>query len=720
MKRKYVKTPTVYQMEATECGAASLAMITAYYGKHIPLDKLRIDTGVSRDGCKASKILKGARKHGFDADGYSMGIEALKDDVALPCIIHWNFNHFVVFEGIKGGHAYINDPASGRRRLTMEELDDGFTGVTLTFKPNGDFVKEKNRNSILFFAMKMLKGQGFSMLYMLLVGLVLVVPGIILPVLTRIFIDDILVLGNTDWIRIIIVSMLAAALFQAGFGYYRQNLLIKLQNKLSVISTYKFLFHLFRLPMAFFDQRFSGDLSSRVTNSDEVSNFLITDFIENVLNIFVSVIYLALLFMYSWQLALIGVATVAVNLTVMKLSSDYMSRSIMKLQQDTGTMFGVMLGGINIITTLKAAGVENRYAARVLGHHAKTATKTQEHGKLMQIVNSIPEVTTQICNILVLIVGGVLVINGSITAGMLVAFNTLLGSFMKPTGELMGFAQKLQKAKADMARVEDILNYEQDEIYQTNEKRVVSFEKLSGALKLDKVAFGYSRLEKPLINDLEIEVKPGRSIAVVGASGSGKSTVSKLISGLYCPWEGTVYFDGIPKNEIPPEILNSSISTVSQEISLFAGSVKENITMWNRSVRDYDIVRAAKDACIHDTITKKPGAYDYMLTEGGKNMSGGQRQRLEIARALVTNPTILVMDEATSALDAVVEKEIIDNIKRRACTCIVVAHRLSTIRDCDEIIVTEKGQVVQRGTHDELAKAEGHYQRLMQTGGKAV
>lgn len=715
MKQQYRKTPTVYQMEGTECGAASLSMIMGYYGKHIPLDKLRVDTGVSRDGCRASKIIQGARKYGFDAQGQRMGIEALKKDAVTPCIIHWNFNHFVVYEGVQNNHAYINDPAQGRRRLTMQELDEGFTGIVLLFTPNQSFTKTKNKGTLLSFAKTRLKGQGLPILCLVLLGLLLAFPGLILPVFSRVFIDDILGAGKTGWLKPLITAMIGTALFQAAFTYYRKHILMGLQNKLSLLSAHSFLSHMFRLPMSFYDQRYTGDLAQRVSNNDSVCEFLVGDLAENVLNLIVSVFYLILLLSYSPLLTVIGLVTIALNFAVMKLTSDTMSRSIMKMQQDEGGMIGVILSGINIITTLKAAGVESRYASRVLGHYAKTATKKQQHGKLMQIVNAVPEITNQICNILVLMFGGMLVINGSMTAGMLIAFNTMLSAFMAPVNDMIGFVQKIQQVKADMNRVDDILHYEQDEIYRQETKREVGTEKLSGKIELQDISFGYSRLEKPLIEGFNFKLPSGSSIAFVGASGSGKSTVAKVISGLYLPWSGSIVVDRTLLSKVSPEIINCSVSTVSQEISLFSGTVRDNITMWNKTIRDEDVIQAAKDACIHDAITKKPGAYEYPLTEGGRNVSGGQRQRLEIARALVTNPTILVMDEATSALDAITEKEIVDNIKRRGCTCIIVAHRLSAIRDCDEIIVMDAGKIVQRGSHNQLVQMPGHYQKLIST-----
>lgn len=713
MKNKYAKTPTIYQMEATECGAASLAMIMAYYGCYIPLEKMRIETGVSRDGCNAKNILKAARKFGLEVKGYQKSLKSLLE-IEPPCIIHWNFNHFVVYEGKKGNNYYINDPAMGRRKLTVEDLDDAFTGIVLTFKKTENFQKSRKKSSLLAFIRTRLKGQYSAIAALLCVGLLLVFPGLLIPVFSQVFIDDILLGGNNNWMAALLAIMIFTMLFQSGLTYYRGIILQKLQNKMSMISAHTFLSHMFRLPMGFFDQRYAGDLAQRVENNNTVNNFLAGELAETVLNIIVAVFYLILLIGYSPLLTLIGVAAIAVNIVVVKLSSDFVETSTMKQQQDQGKLIGAIFAGLNITSTLKASGAENEYISRILGYYAKTIRLEQKLGKVQQVINAIPEVFGSIANVLVLMAGGILVINGNMTSGMLVAFTSLLSSFTAPVNKLVQFMQKIQTLKADMSRVEDIMKYEQDGKFLENGEKVSMNTKLTGEVELDSISFGYSILEEPLVKDFSFHLKTGNSIAFVGASGCGKSTVSKIVSGLYLPWSGEVRMDGIPVKNIPKEILSSSVSTVSQDITLFSGTIRDNLTMWNSTILEEDMINAAKDACIHDVITKKAGAYDYVLNEGGTNLSGGQRQRLEIARALVTNPTILIMDEATSALDPLVEKKIIDNIKRRGCTCVIVAHRLSAIRDCDEIIVMDKGRIVQRGTHDSLSREPGHYQKLIQ------
>ena len=699
-------------MEATECGAASLAMILGYYGKYLPLEQLRIETGVSRDGCNMKNIMRAGRKLGMEVHGYRKELDGLFE-MPVPCIIHWNFNHFVVWEGRKGNDGYINDPAVGRRKLTVEDIDGSFTGVVMTFKPTESFTKSGRPESLFSFLWERMKKEGNAIAALIVLGLFLVIPGIIVPAFSRIFVDDILVGGNDDWMLQLVIAMLGIALMKFFLIFYRGILLQRLQKKMILTEAREFLHHMLRLPISFFSQRFAGDLSQRVQNNNNVIFFLTGDLAESLLNCLVMLFYLVVLFLYSPRLTLIGLVVVIINLFVMYRSSKFIKDMSMKSQQDQSKLVGSLFAGISITSTLKASGTESEYVSRLLGFHAKVVELEQSMGLRQESLNAIPQVTQNILDILLLAVGGMMVINGELTIGTLIAFTGLLSSFAEPIGVLAGFIQKIQTTRSDIARVNDIVKYKEDEKFDESEYVPLSSQ-LVGHVTLSKVAFGYDILKDPLVEDFSFDLKPGRSIAFVGASGSGKSTVAKLCSGLYAPWSGEVLFDGIPVKKIPPEVLASSVSIVSQEINLFTGTVRDNLTMWNKYIMNEDILQTAKDACIHDYITTLPGSYDYELAEGGGNLSGGQKQRIEIARALVTYPSVLIMDEATSALDPVTEKEILDNIKRRGCSCIIVAHRLSAIRDCDEIIVMDQGKIVQRGTHEELARVEGHYSRLIQ------
>lgn len=705
--KNYAKTPTVFQMEVTECGAASLAMIFAYYGKYIPLEKMRVETGVSRDGVTAKYIMRAAKKYGFECHGYRKELEQLLQ-MPVPSIIHWNFNHFVVFEGIKGEYVYLNDPAVGHRKLTMQELDDGFSGVVLTFAPTDSFEKEKKQSTLLPFIRTRLQGRMSVLFKLLYIGILIFFPGLVLPVLSQTFIDDVLCNGYRDWLTKILVFMGCSILFKTILMYYRSLLLQKLKSIMSIVSGKQFLTHMFHLPITFFDQRDTGDLVSRMENNTDVVNFLSGEFAETALNILIACFYLIILFLYSWQMTMVGIANIAICVVVVLISNKTVMESTIKMQLTGGKLYGAVCAGLSITDTIKASGVETEYSTRIMGHQAKNATLDQKLNRFQQLVSSIPDAVGQISDVALLLIGGYLVIRGDLTVGMLTAYNSLFDSFCAPINSVVNFIHSLQKTKSNIRRVEDIEKYEEDSIYQTNSE-VEQYRKLSGEVVLDGISFGYSRLKPALIEDFCFHLYSGQSIAFVGASGSGKSTVSKVISGLYQPWSGKVLFDGKPMSGISKPVLNASVSTVSQNIKLFSGSIRDNIKMWNNAVSDEDMERAAKDACIHDFILKQPGAYNYELVENGANLSGGQRQRMEIARALATNPTILIMDEATSALDPIVEKQILDNIKARGCTCIIVAHRLSAVRDCNEIIVMSSGKIAQRGTHRSLMKEDGFY-----------
>lgn len=710
---KYAKVSTVYQMEVTECGAASLAMIFAYYGKYIPLEQMRIETGVSRDGCNAANLMRAAKKHQFEVHGYRKEVDAVLE-LEMPCIIHWNFDHFVVLEGRRGKYIYINDPSVGRRKLKYKEFDECFTGIVLTFKPLADFQKQKARDTLLTIVQKRLKGQKRTITLLFAIGLLLVFPKLLLPLLMKVFIDEILILNNFDLFTGFILLVISLLGIQFLLTLYKSKILVKLQKKISLLSNYNLLNKMFTLPISFFDQRYAGDTSERVTVNESVSDILSDDLAEVILNIFVLVFYLIVFWFLHPLLTFVVVVSALLNFFVMNHAYQKMRESTFKLQQGTGNMMGVVNAGVRITSTIKASGAQQDYTSRILGYYAKNISTEQKMNRNQEFARSIPVAIKMLSEVIIFILGGIFIIKGEMTIGMLIAFMALFSSFMEPVMSLAGCLKNIQVMNANMNRIEDIMRYPCDEKFNTSNDLKKLNKKLEGKLTCQNVSFGYSKLKPPIISDLSFELLPGSSIAIVGASGSGKTTISKLISGLYQPWDGSVLFDDMPAQEISNEILNASIATVSQQINLFSGTIKENITMWNDKISEKDMIQAAKDACIHHIITQKKGAYEYRLSEGAYNLSGGQRQRLEIARALASNPTILVMDEATSALDAMLEKEIIDNIKRRGCTCLVVAHRLSAIRDCDKIIVLNKGQIVEMGSHEELVQKNGEYMKFVQ------
>lgn len=712
---KRVKTPTVLQMEAVECGAAALAIILAYYKSYIPLEELRVECGVSRDGSKAVNILKAARKYGLIAKGFKKEPEELRK-LKGPMIIHWNFNHFLVLEGFKKDRVYLNDPAHGPRVVTYEEFDQSYTGVVITFEPSQEFKIQGEKRSMITALKTRMKGSEVALIFVVLAGLALVIPGIIIPTFTKIFVDNILLGEMQHWLFPLLIGMGLTAILRGALTWLQQYYLLRLETKIALNSSSNFFWHVLRLPIEFFSQRSGGDISSRVMINDRVAQLVSGELANAVLSSIMIVFYLILMFQYSVLLTFVGIFIALINVLFLKLVARKRSDQSQKLIQESGKLQGISMGGIQVIETLKSSGSESDFFTKWAGHQSKLLNSEQEMGVSSQLLSAVPTFLSALTTTVILAVGGLQVLDGVLTIGMLVAFQSLMASFISPVNKLVQLGSTLQEVEGNMNRLDDVLNYPLDSQFTESEEPEeldINKAKLSGFVELKNVTFGYNKLEGPLIENFNLCLKPGDRVALVGGSGSGKSTISKLIAGVYQPWSGEILFDGKPRSELPRSLVCNSLSVVDQDISMFEGTVKENLTLWDYTIEEHDVFMAAKDASIHDEITNRNGGYDYLLEEGGANFSGGQRQRLEIARALVGNPTVLVLDEATSALDSKTEKWIDDSFKRRGCTCIIVAHRLSTIRDADEIIVMDRGSVVERGTHTEMMKSDGYYSRLI-------
>ncbi|KOP26784.1 ABC transporter [Hapalosiphon sp. MRB220] len=797
------RTPTLLQMEAVECGAASLGIILGYYGRIVPLAKLRQDCGVSRDGSKATNVLAAARSYGLNAKGFKTDLDGLRD-MECPYIVFWNFNHFLVVEGFSKDRVYLNDPASGPRHVSMQEFSNSFTGVVLVLQPGSEFKRGGRKPSIVAALWQRMRFSVVALAYCVVAGLFLVIPGMAMPAFSQVFVDNILIQGRKEWLNPLIMGIVFTAAITGFLTLLQLQSLRRMKIKLSVGMSSQFLWHILHLPVSFYDQRFAGEISSRVQLNDSLAGLLSGKLATTAIAAITVIFYAVIMLQYDVVLTSIGIAFVAFNLLALQWVSRRRVDANMRYQQDQGKVTGVSISGLQSMETLKSSGLESDFFSRWAGYYAKSINAKQEMDVTNQTLGVLPSFLSRIASMLLITVGGLRVIDGHLSIGMLVAFQALMQQFMQPVNNLITLGSSLQEVEGSITRLDDVLcnptdrgqgdagtrrrgdagiekqggqkdagirrrgdagieeqggqknagirrrgdagiekqggqggqqemkdifdklsGLEDEPVAASPRHRVPpSFAapttKLQGYVELRNVTFGYNRVAAPLIENFNFSLKPGQRVALVGGSGSGKSTIAKMIAGLYEPWEGEILFDGQPRSDIPRQVLVNSLALVEQDIFLFAGSVRENLTLWDTTVPESNLIRACKDAAIHDIVISLPGGYGAELLEGASNLSGGQRQRLEIARSLVNNPTILVMDEATSALDTETEKIIDRKLRQRGCTCIIVAHRLSTIRDCDEIIVLERGQVVQRGTHDELKQVEGKYLELIRSEGGAL
>ncbi|MBD1919040.1 MULTISPECIES: NHLP family bacteriocin export ABC transporter peptidase/permease/ATPase subunit [Cyanophyceae] len=740
---KRVKTPTVLQMEAVECGAAALGKVLGYHGKIVPLAKLRQVCGVSRDGVTAASVLKAARSYGMEAKGFKKSLERALE-LEPPFIVFWHFNHFVVVEGQDARWIYLNDPAAGPRRVTAAEFDEGYTGIALTFVPGPEFQKGGRRPSMVRSLWQRLHRSWGILFLALIAGLFLVLPALVLPALSRIFVDSVLLEGQFEWLPYLLVGLLLTAVVQGWLTALQLRYLRSLQIKLAVGSTSRFVWHVLRLPVGFYAQRFAGEIASRIRLNDEVATVLSGRLISTVISLALVLFYALAMAQYDLLLTAIAVGFAAINVVTLQWIARERVNANLRLSQETGKAAGVAIAGLQTMETLKASGLESDFFARWAGYYAKSINAQQDLGLTNQILGILPSLLSALTSLALLVVGGWRVINGDLTIGMLVAFQLLMVSFQRPVNALVRFASTLQTLQGNLTRLDDVLGNSVDQQLLNDEgmrgwgnkedrrQKDSDFltpsspssspsplpHRLTGSITLHDLAFGYHPLEPPLIEGLNLSIQPGQRVALVGGSGSGKSTVAKVMAGLYEPRSGKICFDDVCRSQIPRAVLTNSIAVVEQDILIFEGTIRDNLTLWDTTIPEVDLRRAAQDAAIADVILALPYGFSASLLEGAANLSGGQRQRLEIARALVSNPSILILDEATSALDTETEQIIDQNLRRRGCTCVIVAHRLSTIRDCDEILVFERGKVVQRGTHESLWQEEGLYRKLIQSEGE--
>ena len=709
------RVPVIIQREALECGATSLGMVLAYFGKWVTPEQLRLDCGVGRDGSSAKNIIKAARNYGLEARAFRTEPEELKKRGVFPCILHWNFVHFVVLCGFRGGKAVINDPDRGRIAVDWEEFDRSFTGVCLTFRPGENFVPDGKRRSVVKFAKQRLHRMGGAFAFIALTSLIASVVGILTPAFTSMFADYLLTGEYDDLLLPFIIALSAVFAVQFITVLIQKWRLTALESKLSSVANASFMWHVLRLPVEFFSQRMAGDISARQSKNESIAYSLIQQLAPLLFNLIMLVVYLAIMINYSLILTLIGVASIVLNMFVSLLVSRKRV-NITKVQvRGEGNLSGQTISGIEMIETIKSSGAENGFFEKWAGYQATVNTSSVKFSKLNSYLGSLPSIISTLADVAILITGIWLIIDGQFTSGALLAFQGFMTSFSTPVNDLIGVGQSVQEMRTDMDDIEDIMSYPTD-VPDRIEDEIVegeSYNKLSGAIVMKDVTFGYSRLDPPLIEHFDLTLEPGKSVAFVGPSGCGKSTLSKLITGLYKPWSGEILYDGRRREDINRAVFTGSIAVVDQDIILFNDTIANNIKMWDTSIEDFEMIMAARDAQLHESIMLRDGGYNHVILDGGKDFSGGERQRMEIARVLAQDPTVIVMDEATSALDAKTEYDVTNAIKQRGVTTVVVAHRISAIRDCDEIVVLDGGKVVERGTHAQLMQKNGLYARLI-------
>ena len=709
------KVPLIMQMEELECGAACLAMVMANYGKWIPLEQVRTDCGVSRDGANAKNMIQVARSYGFIAEESLCDPHTLQNNGGFPCIIQWNSGQFVVLKGFKKGTALINDPARGICTVPMEEFERSFTGLCLKFELGEFFVPEGKPKSVWAFAAKRLKGTGAAIPFTVICSLIIGLENVIQPGFARVFMDRLLTGENPEWFYPLLAGLALVSVIQilgSGICDIYSN---KIFGKLAVVSNSTFLWKILHMPMEFFSQRMTGDIQNRQNSNSTIAGNLVVTVAPLAMNLMMVVFYLVVMLRYSWAMTLVGLASIVINLSMARIISAKRINITRVQARDAARLDSATVAGVEMIETIKASGAENGYFEKWAGYQASMNTQTVKFTRANLYLTSLPTLVSTLTSIIVTMMGVYLAMNGRFTAGMIMAFQGFLTAFLTPANFLILAGQTISEMRTAMERVEDVMQHPTDPCFhqEPSNAETFTYSKLQGQIELKNVTFGYSRLAEPLIKDFSLSIKPGSRVAFVGASGCGKSTLSKLITGLYQPWSGEITFDGVPLGQIDRNIFTGSVAVVDQDLSIFEDSIFNNIKMWDNSIEDFEMILAARDARIHEDIVQLEGGYWYPLTEGGKNFSGGQRQRLEIARALAQDPTVIIMDEATSALDAKTEREVVNAISERGITCIMIAHRLSTIRDCDEILVMDRGVVVERGSHEELLAKGSRYKELV-------
>jgi NHLM bacteriocin system ABC transporter peptidase/ATP-binding protein len=705
------RTPTFLQHEVAECGAACLGMVLAHFGRWVSLEELRYVTAVNRDGTRASNIVRGAKHYGIAARGFTKAPEDLAT-MTMPVVVFWNFNHFITVEGMRGGKVWVNDPATGPRVMTFTEFDEGFTGVVLTFERTPEFQPGGTPPSLFGNIAAQLGRVRVGLASVVLAGFLLLVPGLLLPGVQRAFTDYFLIAKKDTFLFWIIGGLVALAISRAIIVLLQHHLMARLQLRLGVTSNSQLLWHILHLPTNYFAQRNAGEIAGRTSIADRFTGLLSGSVGFAVVNLLTIAIYALVMIGYSPKLTLIVVTFALVNLGLLLWMVRFLADLHRRTLQDDARLQGTMVQGFANLDSYRASGTEDLFFRRWAGAHAKMLSAEQNMNHYRRLLNNAPIFLNSVAGVAIVLFGGFGVMEGTISIGMLVAFQTLASLFNAPIASFVGIGAQLQETHGYADRIGDVLRQPTDPMLDAN-RETAPLPTFTGRVDVEKVSFGYSPISPPQLVDISLSIKPGSRIGIVGGSGSGKSTLGRLLVALATPQDGEIRLDGVALDKIDNTALRTTVGYVDQTTTLISGSIRDNLTMWDSSISDDRIMAAARDAAVHDVIAGRPNAYDAKLSENGSNFSGGERQRLAIARALASDPCVIVLDEAMSALDAIAEMNVVDNIRRRGCTCILIAHRISAVRDCDEILVLDQGRVVERGGHSELLAAAGSYSRLV-------
>ncbi len=709
-KTRQKRIPHVQQMEWTDCGAACLAQVLGFLGREVTLQEVRACLEIGRDGVSAKDILNAGGRFGLTGRGVKVELNELE---LLPrgAILHWEFNHFVVFDRVVNKKVLIVDPAYGHREVTLDQVNKAFTGVALILEPNAGFSPKKlNRKQRLWNMVKEMANEKAEFSRILVISLVLRVFGLASPLLTSVVVDKIVPRGDLSLMGVVLIGLVAMTLFNAASNLVRAHILLQLRTKMDTRVTLGFLDHLVSLPYSFFQQRSTGDLMMRIRSNSTVREIVTANTMSAMLDGLFCVLYIAAVIFVSPLLALLilffSFTNVATYIFTRKRNYQFMVEDL-EIQSKTHGELVQMLEGIQ---TLKCGGVENRAVQNWSAHYVDEINISLKRGTLGAWIDAAQALITAAAPLTLLAVGATLVVKGNMSLGTMMAVSSLAGGVFGPISSLVDSALQLQLLGGYLDRIEDVMETAPEQ----NMKEVATPPKLTGRVSAQKVVFRYNVSNTdPVVNNVNLEVRPGTSVAIVGMSGSGKSTLANLLVGLFQPQEGTILFDGQELSKLDMRAVRRQIGIVPQSPFIFAGSIRENISLTAPGASMEEVTRAAQIACIHDDITAMPMGYETLVSSGGSTLSGGQRQRIAVARAVIRHAPIIMLDEATSSLDAMTEERVMQNLRHLGCTRIIIAHRLSTIADADLIVVMHQGKVIEMGTHQQLLQHGGGYWQLI-------